>query len=465
MSFFFRMKSSILSDFSKVDKISWKKKFEKELNGRSYEDSLFHPAGPISIDPYYVEFELSGQEIYREIQTCQRREPGWLTVPALSFDAPQSTNLAIRHHLDTGADAVLIECKEVTLQHLDLAKLLYTVRLTDTPIFFDSTIPPIDIIQELGQGSGYYLKGGLFYDPLAEWMLTGKSPDMAFDGIAHGMELTKMMREFFSYKVESHLFHEAGADVVQELAFTLSSFVTYLDQLTERGISALLAVNRVLFSFSIGTEYLAEIAKLRAFRYLYRLITRAYGLPDDLCEAKIHCRSSRLYQSIHSPYTNQIRHSSEAMSAVIGGCDALTIAPFDASYAERSEFSGRIALNISLLLKNESLVDKVADPAAGSYFLEKLTKELAEAAWETFSELENEGGLRQAFEKNIIQEKIKRSWNQNVTAYHEGKVMIGVNKFIEGKEDRSVPVTSPNEDLSPSWEFALLYPRSMDEIF
>jgi methylmalonyl-CoA mutase len=455
------MQPSLLSDFEKTDKSVWKKQITKELKGRSYEEVLYRPAGTVAIEPYYVESELPESTLLKDIQACQKQVPGWLTTPYVIFDAPSETNKFIRRELDRGADAIWLDCQDLSVLELDLFKTLHAIRLTDTPIFFASSESPVALLTELTRGASYYLKGGIIHDPIADWMKTGNTFSERMDTIAESMALTKAMREFNSYKVESHVFHDAGADIVQELAFTLASFVTYMDQLTERGIAPLLVANRFVFSISVGTDYLTEIAKLRALRYLYRRITRTYSLPDDLCHAFIHGSSSMLYQSVRSPHTNILRYTSEAMSGVVGGCDALTVFPFDHSFAKTSEFSERVARNTSLILKNESYMDQVADPAAGSYYLEIMTQQLAEASWNLFLDVENRGGLPAAFEQNFIQEEIKKSWNKTVSDYHNGKVLVGVNKYQV--DELTLPQTPPVPvDQVPNWEYALLKRKSLD---
>jgi len=459
------MEPAFFAEFPKTDKPTWRRRLEKELKGRSYEEVRHQAAGSVTMEPYYVADDLAEHPRCRKIQQAQRQKPGWLTVPVVTFDTPTTINQNIRRQLERGADGVWVDCANVSLAHLDLVKTLHTVRLTDTPVFLDTPESAPDIIEELTQGSGYYLKGGLVHDPLAAWMRTGQDYRPAFDAIAEGMTLTKTMREFRSYKVESHVFHEAGADAVHELAYTLAAFVTYIDELTERKISPLLAANRFVFSISIGTDYLAEIAKLRTLRFLYQKITRAYNLPDELCQPFIQAQSSRLYQSAHSPHTNIVRHASEAMSAVMGGCDALSTLPYDAEFAEaESEFSERVARNVSLVLKNESYLDKVADPAAGAYYIEMLTLKLTEAAWDLFLEIEKEGGLPPAFKASIIQNSLEHSWNGKIAAYRNGEIMVGVNKYREKQDQTSINGHAELEAVSPNWEYALLKKRSLEEI-
>jgi methylmalonyl-CoA mutase len=453
------MEPAFFSEFSSLPKNSWQQKLEEELRGRSLADASHTIAPTVTMEPYYVANDLTTQPVYKDIQASQRLTPGWLTLPNVVFDEPKEVNQRIKDHIQQGADGVWLDCGSTRLSHLELVKTLHTIRLTDTPVFLDTPEAAPALIAELTQGASYYLKGGIVHDPVAHWMRTGQDFVKAFDDIAEGMALTKAMREFRSYKVESHVFHEAGADSVQELAYTLAALVTSLDQLTERGISPLVAANRLVFALSVDTDYLAQIAKLRALRYLFRRITRAYGLPDALCQAFIHARSSRLYQSVRSLHTNIIRHTSEAMSAVLGGCDALSILP----HAEPTDFSERVARNISLVLKSESYLDKVADPAAGAYYLEILTARLAEAAWHLFLEIEDKGGLPKAFEQNFIQQAIEHSWTEKVAGFQKGGVRVGVNKFQEVGEEVPFPKQSLPDDFSPNWEYSLLKVRNLDE--
>ncbi len=436
---------------------------EEELKGRTLADVSQTIAGTVTMEPFYVAEDLAAQPVHKDIQASQRSSPGWLTLPNVIFDEPKAVNQRIINHIQQGANGIWLDCGNTSLSHLELTKTLHTIRLTDTPVFLDTSAAAPALISELTQGASYYLKGGVVYDPVAHWMRTGLDFSSFFAQIAEGMALTKAMREFRSYKVESHVFHEAGANVVQELAYTLASFVTYMDQLTERGVSSLLAANRLVFAISVGTDYLTEIAKLRALRYLYCRITRAYGLPDALCQAFIQAQSSRLYQSGRSPHTNIIRHTSEAMSAVMGGCDALSIFPHDLTHAETTDFSDRVARNISLVLKNESYLDKVADPGAGSYYLEILTARLADSAWKLFLDIEEKGGLPQAFEQNFLQQAIEHSWNDKIAEFQNGRVRVGVNKFQENAEQVPSAEHSLPDDFSPNWEYSLLKARNLDE--
>ena len=187
-------------------------------------------------------------------------------------------------------------------------------------------------------------------------------------------------------------FTNAGADLVQELAFGISMGSEYMAQLTERGLKADFAASRIRFSFGIGSEYFPEIARLRAARLLWAIILNGF-CPGNCKGIRMHIHgvTSRRNKEVIDPYANMLRTQTEAMSAVLGGADSLTVEPYDITFRKPDEFSERIARNQQLLLKEESYFDKVVDPSAGSYYVEKLTRLIAENAWKLFIEIEEHG--------------------------------------------------------------------------
>lgn len=433
------MSKLLFSEFEFSTKDTWKKQAEKELGANNNRIGSWEIAPDLFVDPYYTADNVNNEQI-QELQNCQKKNPGWLNIPFISFDKPWPTNAKIKSSLESGADAVILDLSETDLIKSELSKTLHGIRLSDTPIFFRTPINSENLFEEISRGAGYYLKGGIYNDPLANWMRTGNDFTEAVENISKVLNKTKLMREFRPLMIESHVFHNAGANVVQELAFLLSSTVHYLDKLTDSGISPLHALNRFFYSISIGTEYLTEIAKLRSLRFLYRKISRAYQVPDELCNVFIHTQTSSYYDSAYSAETNMIRSTSEAMSAVIGGCDGLTVHAFDHSFIKPSEFSERVARNVSSLLTNESCLSAVADPAAGSYQIEMMSLKIADAAWKLFLQTEEKGGLISCFDQGFIQSEIENSWHKKLADMTNGKIMIGVNKYKNEGESVNVNI-------------------------
>ncbi len=204
--------------------------------------------------------------------------------------------------------------------------------------------------------------------------------------------------------VNGSLIQEAGGTLTEELAFTLSMANEYMAILTARGIDAADVAAGMQFSLASGPNYFMEIAKIRAARILWRKICEVYGLPAEKSQVRIHSTTSQWNMTLYDPHVNMLRGTTEAMSSILGGADLITVLPFDHPYGKSSAFSDRIARNVQIILRDEAYLDRVADPAAGSYYIESLTDSLAEKAWELFRKTERKGGFRKAFEKGFIQE-------------------------------------------------------------
>lgn len=301
------------------------------------------------------------------------------------------------------------------------------------------------------------LKGAVEADPLGRLMLNGTLCIPVRDGLDYLASLTREAMElplFRNIQINGSCFRNAGTGAVQELGFSLSMAVEYLSQLTDRGLNATDAASKIRFGFGIGTDYFIEIAKLRAARILWSLIADAYkftGTPASRME--IHSVTSSWDATIYDPHVNLLRSQTEAMSAVLGGTDSLTILPFNMVSDGQNEFSGRIARNQQLILREEADFDRVVDPASGSYYIEKLTSLVAEAAWKLFIEIEENGGFISALESGIIQAKIEQSARERKEdANRRKKLLLGTNQFPDQDEKSglaSVPVSSlPQIDIN-----------------
>lgn len=427
------MKSSLFSEFSPTDKNAWTQQALKDLKGKDFDTTLrWHTPEGFAVEPYYTVEDVS-EDPLAAVQTAQQKKLGWLTRPVVEYENEQVTNAKMRSLLQKGADALTLDLRSVSLESVDLMKLLNGLKLSDTPIFFQTNGQTAELLRSLQSFIAYQMKGGLADDGLSEWMTTGHLSETYFDELAALCTDVKDSPHFKTICAGSHVFHNAGAHAVQELAFTLASAVTYVDKLTDAGLSADEVFAKLYFSVSVGTNYFMEIAKLRALRYLWYRVQTGWG--SEPKTVYLHAQTSAYYDAAITPNTNFLRATTEAMSAVIGGCDALTVHAYDAVFRQPDEFSERIARNVSILLKEEGHLDKTLDPAAGSYFLENLTQQVADSAWTLFLEVEAKGGLRAAFEQNFIQDQIEQNAHSTLSALQQGRrVMVGVNKFRVDEE-------------------------------
>jgi methylmalonyl-CoA mutase len=252
-----------------------------------------------------------------------------------------------------------------------------------------------------------------------------------YEAVAEFIRKTADYKRIRVVNVSGAIFSNAGSTIVEELAFSLAAGHDYLVKLTEMGLPIDLVARKVRFEFAVTSNYFMEIAKFRAARMLWANIVKGYN-PEKECSSKMfaHAVTSTWNQTVYDPYVNMLRGTTEAMSATLAGVHSLEVVPFNASYEAPTEFSKRIARNVELLLKHESHFDQVVDPAGGSYYIETLTKNIAEQAWKLFLEVEDKGGYVAAFKAGFIVERVKASAaakDKNITTRRQ--ILLGANQY------------------------------------
>lgn len=270
------------------------------------------------------------------------------------------------------------------------------------------------------------ISGAVETDPLGRMMLNGTlciPLSKGLDYLAEVAEMTASLPGFRAIHITASNFGNAGCNIVQELALAIAAGNEYLAQLNHRGIITDAAARKIRFSFSTGPEYFPEIAKLRAARLLWSAVLNAYGTGTTAeTTMEIHSVTCRWDKSVSDPYINMLKTQTEAMSAILGGADSVTVEPCDIVFRQPDDFSERIARNQQLILKEESYFDRIADPGAGSYYIEKLTYLIAEKAWKLFAEIEEQGGFIAALKKGIIHEMVAAS-AENIKNSVTGKLV------------------------------------------
>lgn len=233
---------------------------------------------------------------------------------------------------------------------------------------------------------------------------------------------------FVPFIFDGGAFADAGATAVEEIGFALAAGVDFLAAVIERGVDASCAAAAVEFNFAAGSNYFFEIAKFRAFRVLWARATESFGSTSQA--TRIAARTSRWNKTVYDPHVNILRATTEAMAAVLGGADAVTVTPFDTCYKTPDEASRRLARNTQLLLKHEAWLGRVADAGGGSYALETITDLLAREGWKTMQEIEARGGFRRAQAEGMIAQALQRSLSARERAVALRKrVLVGTNKY------------------------------------
>jgi methylmalonyl-CoA mutase len=285
------------------------------------------------------------------------------------------------------------------------------------------------------------LSGTIQNDILKEFMVRNTyiyPPEPSMRAVGDIIEYTaKNMPKFNSISISGYHMQEAGANQALELAFTLADGREYVKAALAKGLDVDEFAGRLSFFWAIGMNFYLEVAKLRAARLLWWKIMKGFGAknPKSLM-LRTHCQTSGWSLTAQDPYNNVVRTTIEAMAAVFGGTQSLHTNALDEAIALPTEFSARVARNTQLIIQEETHITSVVDPWAGSYMMEKLTQEMADAAWAIIEEVDAMGGMVKAVDSGWAKLKIEASAAEKQARIDSGKdVIVGVNKYKLGAED------------------------------
>lgn len=312
-----------------------------------------------------------------------------------------------------------------------------------------------------GQDSTEY-NGAFSFDPLGDFAFTGSFSHSLSESLAM---LKAMIRyqitalpSYKSLSVNALAWHSLGAGAVQELAYIFSALSDYFDSLSkEIPVSQLAATVQV--RIAPGAHYFMGIAKLRALRQMWALFLQGYGLDAAQYPLHVSAETSFRNKTIYDPYNNLLRLSTESMAAVIAGCDELTLHPHDAVYTTPGDDSRRLALNIHHLLRYEARLDKVLDPAAGAWYIETLSADVFDAAWELFVRLEQKGGFVKSLEDNVIQDQVaasRKELEKNIRS--RKRVLVGVSSFARPEEKGKEALPEKRDPLQKAPSIRIMEP-------
>ncbi len=470
---------SLFHEFPAVNTAEWKAKVQSEL-GAIPDDLLnWSSLGDVTMPAYlhrealddvrHVDSEGSPPPLAEATDTPAN---AWIRCQRISHPDPETANEHARAAIEKGTyDLELIVAPPGMDDHGvrihsadDLATVLDGLDLEETGLHFGSVhAGPVlyGMLREILTDSDIdssSVRGSIAYDPVAG-LATGLSPsvDQAFalaDSLTRHADDLPQVR---SVTVDASTYHEAGASAVQELACTLGALAERLTRSTNRGLYLKTLLDSLQIIVPSSTSYFVELAKLRALRLVVPQVVEAFAnegdtedsfAPSDLF---VHAKTSRRTETIYDPHLNMLRATTEAMTAVLGGCDALTVRPYDASIRPSDAFGQRIARNTQLVLRHEAHLDKVTDPAAGSYYIELLTDKLARQAWEQFRTLEAEGGIVEALRNGALQRDIAKTRKKRLDAIDEREhVLVGTTHYPDLDERRRDDFTDLGGSSSPS---------------
>jgi len=448
-------KSNMLfGDFPPVSKQQWKEKITEDLKGSPYKKLITRTPEGIDLKPFYHPDDMKGLEYldalpgkFPFIRSGRIQLNDWEIRQDILVENIQDANKKALHALHWGATALgFIIPDELILSTKDLDELLKGIYIECIQINFITHTQAAIIIKYLESAirinniPGDKIHGSVSADPLGYLSVNGFLPGSMSDEI---QKLTEIIREssatipaFKTIAINAFHIHNSGGSSVQELGIALSQISEYLDKLTDAGLKPHEIAPYFQLNFATGSSYFMEIAKNRAARLLYAHLISSWGLRDETsARAYIHSTTSEWNQAIYDPYVNILRGTTESMAAALGGADSITVVPFDKSFRKTTSFSERIARNTQVILKEEAHLNKVIDPAGGSYYIENLTHSIAEEAWKFFLGIEKKGGYLEALKDGYIQKSVKETARQrdlNIATRRE--VLLGVNQYPDTSE-------------------------------
>jgi methylmalonyl-CoA mutase len=460
-------------------KDTWRALAEKELRGRPIEDLTWTTLEGIKVQPVYTEDDLEDVDhlgsvpgaapFTRGVKATMYAGRPWTIRQYAGFSTAEESNAFYRRGLAAGQQGVSVAFDLATHRGYDsdhprvvgdVGKAGVAIdSVEDMKILFDgipldkvsvsmtmngAVIPVLASFIVAGQEQGHdksVLSGTIQNDILKEFMVRNTyiyPPEPSMRIIADIIEYTSAeMPKFNSISISGYHMQEAGANLVQELAYTLADGREYVRAAIARGMDVDAFAGRLSFFFAIGMNFFMEAAKLRAARLLWHRIMTEFGAknPKSLM-LRTHCQTSGVSLQEQDPYNNVVRTAYEAMAAVLGGTQSLHTNALDEAIALPTDFSARIARNTQLILQEETGITNVVDPLAGSYYVEKLTHDLATEAWALMEEVEEMGGMTKAVASGMPKLRIEETAATRQALIDRGQeVIVGVNKYRLDKQD------------------------------
>ena len=458
----------------------WKDLASKELKDRSIDELNWETLEGLAIKPLYTSADLENlthlddlpgfEPFTRGPKATMYTGRAWTIRQYAGFSTAEESNAFYRKNLAAGQQGVSVAFDLATHRGYDsdhprvegdVGKAGVAIdSVEDMKILFNkipldqvsvsmtmngAVIPTLACYIVAGEEQGVeqkLLSGTIQNDILKEFMVRNTyvyPPEPSMRIVADIIEYTSSnMPKFNSISISGYHMQEAGANLVQELAYTLADGKEYVRTAIERGMDVDKFAGRLSFFFAIGMNFFMEAAKLRAARLLWHRIMEEFDAKDVKSKMlRTHCQTSGVSLQEQDPYNNVVRTAYEALSAVLGGTQSLHTNALDEAIALPTEFSARIARNTQLILQEETGVSNVIDPLAGSYYVESLTAELADAAWDIIKEIDEMGGMTKAVASGMPKLRIEESAAKRQAMLDKGEeVVVGVNKYRLETQDK-----------------------------
>ncbi|MEM9068833.1 MAG: methylmalonyl-CoA mutase family protein [Myxococcota bacterium] len=385
------------------------------------------------------------------------RQGPWLICQEYDDPRMEETATQIRVDLERGVDAVwLVTGLDHGVRMLtpgDLATITSGIDLAKTPVFLEPEGDVLAVAMSLvavAESRGVApeaLRGGFGADPLGALVrsgslasgMTGAQRDL-LEVASFSSERAPGMR---SVLVSTRAYHDAGASPVQEIAWAVATGVEYLRLLTDTGFSLERAITELQFALSVAPSLFGEVAKLRALRWIWAKAMAAAGVAPEGRKLALHARSALCHRTRLDAWVNMLRGTAETFAAALGGADSIATSPFDAAIGPSDALARRVARNTQLVLRDESRLDAVEDPAAGSWTLESITEAYAREAWGVFQQIEAAGGMTAALRRGDVSSSLDAAREARIAAVHRrAQPVVGVSAYasLDGRPVERTPI-------------------------
>ena len=419
------MSKFLLEDFDEVSAKQWKQKIQFDLKGADYNETLVwqSPEG-INVKPFYHKDDFK-----EDFQPIPGQPESWKIAQKIFIDDEKIANNIALDALERGAEAIIFTAAEEFESKTVFKDFPFETAIIYFNLTFLSEAFYGKLVKFFSQKNAtvYYnidLIGNLART--GNWFHNMKKDHEILDIIFQKHAEENLL------SIDTTLYQNAGANIVQQLAYALAHANEYLNHVCQPERSRRPA-EVMSFNLATGPNYFFEIAKIRALRKLYATLAKEYGVEEN---CHILATPSKRNKTLYDYNVNLLRSTTECMSSVLGGADTICNMPYDELYHKSNEFGERISRNQLLILKNESYFDVVSNPADGTYYIESLTDELAEKALQLFKEIEKGGGFLQQLKEGIIQKKIKESAEKEQQLFDSGTLKLLGTNYHPNKNDR-----------------------------
>ncbi|SDX69713.1 heterodimeric methylmalonyl-CoA mutase small subunit [Lutibacter oricola] len=412
---------ALFSEFPSVSTEQWMERVTADLKGADFDKKLvWKNLTGINIQPCY-----NTENKITQLKNTGENSQSLVNYRNVAVATAESGNKLAIKAVEEGMNGIIFTIEG----NVAVAELLNGIDLNEITVSFEIASNAVAFATDLvAFAKDSDLKGYINTGIISNYVTTGSFDASQVEAAAELVKLTANYPNFKAITVSGTEYLDSGANQVQEIAYTLNSLVFLIEKLSEKGVEAQTIFNNLNFKLAIGLEYFVEIGKFRAFNSLLAEVAAKYGVAE--VANTVTAKTSIWSKSVTDAETNLLRCTTEAMSAILGNVDGVLIDAYDKEFKDSSDFSSRIAGNITTILKEESYFGKVSNPVDGSYYVEEVSSKIAEKALELFQAIEAAGGFFTAFENETIQAQIAEIRLKKLKLISQRRTpMVGINKY------------------------------------